>query len=100
MNHFLDALEEYQRVVRNAPPLVDLRHEEEEKNYSHMGMSSDDEPRFNRFKVTYQKRVSPTQQHDFEERIDLLEFDSRMNHDEFIDWLYAIERIFEYEDAP
>lgn len=47
------------------PPLIDLRHEEEEHNPSHQGMSIDDEPKPNKFDITYQRRIWLLQQHNF-----------------------------------
>lgn len=33
-------------------------------------------------------------------KVNIPEFEGRMQHDEFIDWLHTVERIFEYEDVP
>lgn len=83
-NHRLSTLEEYLQGVHNTPLLINLRHEKEEVNHSHQGMSSDDKLKPNKFGVTYQKKISPPQQHDFRTRINLPEFDGSMDPNEFI----------------
>jgi hypothetical protein len=39
-------------------------------------------------------------QHHYDVKVDIPEFEGRMQPDEFIDWLNTIERIFEYKDVP
>jgi len=41
-------------------------------------------------------RIPPSNSNDF--RIELPEFEGKLNPDEFLDWLHTAERIFEYKD--
>jgi hypothetical protein len=44
-------------------------------------------------------RLHNVQRH-YDVKVDIPEFEGRMQPDEFIDWLNTIERIFEYKDVP
>ena len=44
--------------------------------------------------------IDHQQQSDFGVKIDLPEFEGRMEPDEFLEWLQTVERIFEYKEVP
>ena len=33
-------------------------------------------------------------------KVEMLEFDGKLDHEEFLDWLHTVERVFEYKDIP
>jgi len=33
-------------------------------------------------------------------KVEILQFESQLNPDEFIDWMNTVERVFEYKDVP
>lgn len=70
------------------------RHEEGEENPFNEKIFSD-EPMLNKFGVAYQRRIESPRQHDLKVKIDLPELDGRIDPDEFINLLQAVERIFE-----
>ena len=33
-------------------------------------------------------------------KVDIPEFEGRMQPEEFIDWLYSVDQVFDYKDVP
>ena len=46
-------------------------------------------------KITISKGKEGSQEH---VKIEVLEFDGKMQGDVFLDWLYTVERIFDFKD--
>lgn len=67
------------------PPSIDPRHVKEEENHYPREKSSDKESQLNKFGVTYQRRIMPSQQYNFGVKIILPKFDGKMDPDEFVD---------------
>ena len=40
----------------------------------------------------------PKNSNDF--KVEFLEFEGRFDHDDFLEWLHALERVFDYKDIP
>ena len=45
-----------------------------------------------------QRPQRPTYFNDF--KVDIPEFEGRLQPDEFVDWLQTVERVFEFKDVP
>jgi G3E family GTPase len=73
-------------------------------------VSSDDRKGVNPFHQAHSHTSSDTPhprnlrlhdvQHHYDIKVDIPEFEERMQPDEFIDWLNTIEQIFDYKDVP
>jgi len=66
----------------------------EEEASNALSFSEDDVP-FERMR----RRARPTfNSKDF--KVEILEFEGKLDPDEFLEWLQTVERIFEYKDIP
>ncbi|XP_017978278.1 PREDICTED: uncharacterized protein LOC108662429 [Theobroma cacao] len=66
--------------------------EENDTNPFHQNLSSDEEVPIRRLRTTAAR--------DLRIKIDIPEFEGRLHPDDFLDWLYTVERVFELKDIP
>ena len=68
-------------------------HEDEEEESNFFGSSSDEgRPRARRNQRNSNRSL------DF--KVEILEFEGRLDPDEFLEWLQTVKRVFEYKDVP
>ena len=83
------------KILRSTPSHESFEskqnHEEEESNHF-ASFSDEGRPRARR----NQRNSHPSL--DF--KVEILEFEGRLDSDEFLEWLQTMERVFEYKDAP
>jgi len=68
------------------------------EDLSHHSEEVEGEPEPSRRTPRREWSIPPPNSNDF--RIELPEFERKLDPDEFLDWLYTIERIFEYKEIP
>jgi len=82
------------RSSSSSRPPGSARGEEEEEEPHFNGSSSEDvSPRSHR-----RGRRQSTNYNDF--KVDNLEFEGKLDPDDFIEWLQTVERIFDYKEIP
>ena len=59
-----------------------------------MDSSSEDEP----LRMARPKPRNQANTNDF--KVEIPEFECKLDPEEFLDWLHTVERVFEYKDAP
>ena len=65
----------------------------EEEALSDESSNEDDSPRF--------PRREPRQHHNFNDfKVDIPEFEGRLDPDDFLEWIQTVERVFEYKEVP
>ncbi|WRX11629.1 Retrotransposon gag domain - like 10 [Theobroma cacao] len=64
--------------------------EENDTNPFHQNLSSDEEVPIRRLRTAVAR--------DLGIKVDILEFEGRLHPDDFLDWLYTVERVFELKD--
>ena len=81
---------------------MELQQEEHrEETKSDLGFFGDGEDR-----NPFGRRNQPHRQHEIDPirsmgiKVDIPEFDGRLNPDDFIDWLSTVERVFDLKDIP
>ncbi|CAB4291989.1 unnamed protein product [Prunus armeniaca] len=71
---------------------------------SHGGESSDGEgdenPFYNHMPMEGVQRGRDHYGRNFDMKVDLPEFEGKMQPDDFVDWLNTVERIFDYKEVP
>ena len=75
------------------PPGSAREEEEEEQPPSHGSASEEASPRSHR-----RGRRHTTNFNDF--KVDIQEFEGKLDPDDFIEWLQTVERIFDYKEIP
>ena len=66
-----------------------------DKEASNLVSSSSEEEPLRRVR---RARRAPYNSNDF--KIEIPKFEGRLDHDEFLEWLHTVERIFDYKDVP
>jgi len=67
----------------------------QEQVFSHtLDSSSEDEP----LRMTRQDSRNQASANDF--KVEISEIEGKLNHEDFLDWLNTVERVFEYKDIP
>ncbi|EOX92171.1 Gag-pol polyprotein-like protein [Theobroma cacao] len=66
--------------------------EENDTNPFHQNLSSDEEVPIRRLRTAAAR--------DLGIKVDIPEFEGRLHPDDFLDWLYTVERVFELKDIP
>ncbi|PKU87302.1 RNA-directed DNA polymerase [Dendrobium catenatum] len=69
--------------------------EADENPFHREGLSGEDD-----IPLRYLRREPRRSTHDYGIRLDLPEFEGRLDPDEFINWLHTIERILDYKEIP
>ncbi|GJX74962.1 reverse transcriptase [Tanacetum coccineum] len=67
---------------------------EEEYDYPFGSSSSSDSGH-----SSHQHRRVNRSRHDFNFKVDILEFDGKIQPDEFLDWLYMVEKVFDFKEV-
>ena len=80
-----------QKQKMHASPNSSTQGEEEEATSDPLSSSSEGEP----FREERKEERWPTNSNDF--RVEIPEFKSKLDPDEFLEWLHTVERIFEYK---
>ena len=83
-----------QKQQANAEPLQS-ESKRQEQVFSHtLDSSSKDEP----LRMTRQDSQNQASANDF--KVEIPEFEGKLDPEDFLDWLHTIERVFEYKDIP
>jgi len=73
-------------------PSASVHNEDEASNLN--SSSSDKEPR----RRVRGARRTPQNSNDF--KVEIPEFEGKLDPDEFLEWLHTVERVFDYKDIP
>ena len=83
-----------QKQKMNEEPLQSEPRRQEEVSSGNLDSSSEDEPlRMARPEPRFQANTN-----DF--KVEIPEFEGKLDPDEFLDWLHTVEHVFEYKDIP
>jgi len=92
-----ESLKNKRRELRSSsssrPPRSARGEEEEKEPHSHGSSSEDASPRTQR-----RRRRHSSNFNDF--KVDISEFEGKLDPDDFIEWLQTVERIFDYKEIP
>jgi len=82
-----------QKQKINEEPVRFVQREDQEASNPISSSSEDEPPRKARMEPRFQ-----TNSNDF--RVEIPEFEGKLDPDEFIEWMHTVERVFEYKDVP
>ena len=87
-----DVLKQKQQAL--ASPTGSVHGEDAEEGSNQMSSSSEEEPQ----RTTRREQRQPAHSNDF--RVEIPEFEGRLDLDEFLEWLHKVKWIFDYKEVP